>query len=69
VHCPAPLQVPLSTVQGQVVSGPGKTQVAALPLQEEPQRPLPEQAPRWPCGASSEGIGQQVPAWPETSHA
>jgi hypothetical protein len=43
--------------------------VAALPLQEEPQTPLPEQAPRWPCGASSEGIGQQVPAWPETSHA
>jgi hypothetical protein len=63
------LQVPSSKVHGQVVSAPGKTQVAALPLQDAPQTPLPEQAPRWPWGVSPEGMGEHVPRWPETSQA
>jgi hypothetical protein len=63
------LHVPLSTGQGQEVSGPGNTHWALLPLQNPAQAPLPAQAPRWPCGAWPDGIGQQVPMWPDTSQA
>jgi len=63
------LQVPLSSEQGQAVSAPGYVQVDAAPSQKPAQLPVPGQAARWPCGAWRAAIGQQVPAWPETSQA
>jgi hypothetical protein len=56
-------------VHEHVVSAAGKTHSVALPSQNPAQTLWPPQAARWPCGVCFEGIGQHVPAWPETLQA